>query len=373
VKVPYFEPWINHKDKQMVSLALNNRWLTNGKYLKEFESKISKFVKTKYAIGVSNATQALHLSIRSLDIKPNDEIIVPTFTFVATANAVTYCNAKPVFVDVDSKTFNINPMEIKKNITKRTKAIIVVHYGGQSCDMNEIQKIANQHGLLIIEDCAHALGSTYHNKKCGSFGITGCYSFYPTKIITTAEGGMIVTNNRSITNKVRILRSQGMDLQANEREKKAKWKYDIVDLGYNYRMDEMRAALGVSQMKRINEINVLRIKIAKYYNSKIKMIEGLTIPKTSNDRNHIFHLYTIKIEKAYHLSRDELFLKLHKKGIGTSVQYYPLHLMSYIKNKFKIRKNDFPVSNTIKDQIMCLPIFPKMNQKQIDYVIKNLQ
>ncbi len=372
MKIPFFIPWINQKDKNSVKDALSNRWLTNGPILQRFENEIKKFVNTKFSIGVGSATHALHLAMRSLGIGPNDEVIVPTFTFVATANAVRYCGAKPVLVDVDPDTFNISTKEIEKNITKKTKAIIPVHYGGQSCDMNEIISISKKNNISIVEDCAHSLGAIYNRKKCGSIGDIGCFSFYATKVITTAEGGMITTNSKHLHKKTELLRSQGMSIQAKDREKRARWQYDIIDLGYNYRLDELRSSLGLSQFQRINQINNLRQRVASKYDSKISKIKGLTTPYKKSNRNHIFHLYTIKVEKDYHLTRDELFTKLHKNGIGTSVQYYPLHLMSEFSNEYK-NSNSFKNSNSLKDQVLCLPIYPKISNKEIDFVVSKLQ
>ena len=344
MKVPYFVPSISLNDKKEVVKALDSRWLTNGPNLKNFEKKFKKFVETKYAIGVGSATQSLHLSMQSLGIGTGDEVIVPTFTFAATANAAIYCGAKPIFVDVHYDTFNMNPSEVKKKITKKTKAIIPVHYGGQSCDMDEILSLSKKYELKVIEDCAHALGTSYKNTKCGNMGTVGCFSFYPTKIITTGEGGMVTTNSKEIYKKIKILRSQGMNISPDEREKKAKWRYDIVDLGYNYRLDEIRSSLGVSQLRRVCEFNKKRIKIAKKYHKLISKIKGICIPKNKEERNHIYHLYTIKIENEYQLTRDELFQKLYKNGIGTSVQYFPLHLMSYYKKNYFHNASEFPVA-----------------------------
>ena len=372
MKVPYFEPWITETDKKFVISSLNQRWLTNGPFLKKFENKFKQYLNTKFSIGVGSATQALHLSLRCMNLTTDDEVIVPTFTFAATANAVKYCGANPILADVDPSTFNISPSEIEKNITKKTKGIVVVHYGGQSCDMTEILHIAKKKNLFVVEDCAHALGTTYEGKKCGSFGDTGCFSFYPTKVITTGEGGMISTSKKSLSKKISILKSQGMNISAKEREEKLSWKYDIVDLGYNYRLDEMRSALGYSQLKRINEINRRRIKVAQTYDELIRKIKGISIPITQNNRNHIYHLYTIKIEKNYHMTRNELFAKLSKNNIGTSVQYIPLHLMSLYRKEYKNKIRNFPNSNILKDQILCLPIYPIMTRKQIEYVVSHL-
>ncbi len=372
MKIPYFTPWLTKEDGKNILKTLNQRWLTNGPNLKKFENKFCSLIGSKFAIGVGSATHALHLSVKSLGIGPGDEVIVPTFTFAATANAVEYCGAKTIFADVEQDTFNISPKEIQRKITKKTKAIIVVHYGGQACDMDKIISISKKRGLKIIEDCAHALGSTFKNKKCGSMGITGCFSFYPTKIITTGEGGMVTSSNSRISHKICMLKSQGMNVLPSEREKKGKWRYDIEDLGFNYRLDEIRAALGLSQFRRVKEINRRRINIAKKYNSLIKKIPGLSIPATKSDRNHIYHLYSIKIEKNYNLTRDQLIQKLHKNNIGTSVQYYPLHLMSYFEKKYHYKKLQFPNANILKDKILCLPIFPTMTEKQVKFVVSKL-
>ena len=369
MRVPYFLPWITNEDKKTVVQALDQRWLTNGPFLKKFEKGICNFLGTKYALGVGSATQALHLSLRAANIKSGDEVIVPTFTFVATANAVKYCNAKPVLVDVDPLTFNILPSEIEKKINKKTRAIVVVHYGGQSCDMDEILKIAKKNNLIVIEDCAHAFGSTYKKLACGSIGKTGCFSFYPTKIITTGEGGAISTNDNKMFKKIQILRSQGMNVSADEREEALEWKYDIIDLGYNYRMDEIRASLGFSQLKRVKKINKMREKIANLYNQKLQNINGIVIPHKKLDRNHIYHLYTIKITEDFHITRNELFKKLSKNGIGSSVQYVPIHLMSLYKKEYQEKSNSFPNANKIKDQVLSLPIFPTMNIRQIEKVV----
>ena len=371
MNVPYFEPWITSQDKKFVMSSLNSRWLTNGPFLQKFEKIVSNFLKTKFAIGTSSATTSLHLSLRALGIKPGDEVIVPTNTFAATENSVLYCGATPILADVDLDTFNISVTDIKKKITKKTKAIIPVHYGGQSCDMKEIINISKKFNLKIVEDCAHALGSTYKNKKCGSFGVCGCFSFYPTKIITTGEGGMVSTSNSNIARKINLLRSQGMSVSAKSRESTGSWKYDVVDIGYNYRIDEMRCALGFSQMKRIDQINKLRIKVAKKYDKALSKIEGIILPINKKDRNHIYHLYPLRITSDYHLTRDELFAKLHDSGVGCSVQYIPLHQMSY--NEKIIQKNQkFPNADLIKNQILCIPIYPKINDKQIQKVVSIL-
>lgn len=373
MKVPFFVPWISKNDKKSIMNVLDQRWLTNGPQIKKFEQMFREFLKTKYCVGVGSATNALHLSLRALNIGPGDEVIVPTFTFAASANAVDFCQGTPILTDVDSSTFNITASEIEKNISKKTKAIVVVHYGGQSCDMSEIMKISKKNKIPVVEDCAHSLGSLYKGKMCGSIGSTGCFSFYPTKVITTGEGGMLSTNSSNLFKIVNSLRTHGMSILPPQREKKGSWKYDIKDLGYNYRLDEIRSALGISQLMRINDINKKRINLANIYTKKLSKVPGIITPIQKPDRNHIYHLYTIKITKDYHLTRNELFEKLHKSGIGSSVQYIPLHDMSFYKQKYRSKQNKFKNSNLIKNQVLSLPLFPTMTKKQIEFVIKTIQ
>ena len=263
MKVPYFKPWITTLDKKNVLKALDQRWLTNGPFLFKFEERVRRYVGSRYAVGCSTATHALHMCLKSIGVTKNDQVIVPTLTFASTLDVVKYCGAKPVLCDVDLNTLNISTTEIEKNITNKTKAVIIVHYGGQACDMREILNLSRKYNFHIIEDCAHALGSTYKNNYCGTIGKAGCFSFYPTKIITTGEGGMITTNDKRIYDKTKLLRSHGITRNPKERESNAIWKYDILEMGYNYRLDEIRSSLGLSQMKRINQINNKRIKIAK--------------------------------------------------------------------------------------------------------------
>jgi len=341
-----------------------------GKKIREFETKFCKKINAKFGVAFNSATSALHAAVVSVGVKPGQEVIVPPYTFTSTATSSLMHNAIPVFSDVKKDIYCLDPNKLKNVLSDLTKAIVPVHLFGHACDMDEILSIAKKHGLKVVEDCAHALGATYQNKKCGSIGQTGCFSFYPTKIITTGEGGMVTTNNTNFFKKISVLKNQGMNITPEKREKTAQWRYDIIDIGYNYRLDELRSSLGLSQFARINEINKKRIKIARKYDQLLSKIKGILIPIKKKHRNHIYHLYTIKVEKDYYLNRNELFIKLHKNGIGASVQYYPLHLMSYNKKLYK--KSDFSNANILKDQIISLPIFPTMTLRQIEYVVSKI-
>ena len=304
--------------------------------------------------------------MRALNIGPGDEVIVPDLTFAATANAPLFCGAKPVFADIDEKTFNISPKDVLERITSNTKAIIPVHYGGQSCDMTELLEIAEDHKLFVVEDCAHSLGAEYKGKKTGTFGAMGCFSFYPTKIITTLEGGMITTNDEQIDKKLRILREHGMSRNALERESNAAWYYDVVDLGYNYRLTEAQAALGISQMDRIETGIRRRIQGASYYSKKLKSTQNIVLPYQAQDRSHIFHLYTIRIqEERDGANRDAVFVQLRDAGVQSSVHYTPLHLMSFYKQFIKKKSPRFPVAEKIYREILSLPLYPTLTRKNI--------
>jgi dTDP-4-amino-4,6-dideoxygalactose transaminase len=370
IKIPFSRPWVSVSDRNIVLKALQNQWLTNGPYKKKFESNFSKYLNTKYSTAVSSGTSALHLALKAIGITNNDEVILPTFTFVATDAVVNYCNAKSVLVDVDIDSFNISPNEILKKITNKTKAIIVVHYGGQSCDMDQICKIAKKFDLSIIEDCAHSLGAKFENKMCGTLGDVSCFSFYPSKTITTGEGGMISTKHQKVSEKIKLLSSHGINISINEREKNATWNYDVEEIGYNYRLDELSSALGYSQLKKISTIIKKQRKIAEEYTKSLKNIKGIITPKIKYTRDHVFHLYTIRVTEEFQLTRDELFKKLHKRGIRSSVQYTPLHLMTYNKKKYQKTIDNFPNANLLKEQVISLPIFPQMTRKEIEYILE---
>jgi len=371
-KVPFFVPWVTEEDKKAVIKALSSRWLTGGPKAKDFEGMFANYLGVKNSLAVNSCTAALHLSMRALNIGPGDEVIVSVLTFAATANAPLFVGAKPVFADIDDKTFNIAPKSIRDKITEKTKAIVAVHYGGQPCDMKEIMQIARRHNLYVVEDCAHSLGAEYRGKKTGCIGSVGCFSFYPTKVITTIEGGMATTNDEEIARKIELLREHGMTRSALAREETSTWYYDVVDLGYNYRLNEVQAALGISQLKRVEEINKRRIAAAHYYSHELKEIEGIIPPYEAKERTHVYHLYAIRVTGRYGIDRNELYRRLSAKGIGLSVHYTPLHLLTFYKQNLGYKKGDFPNAEKVSDEILSLPLFPKISKSQIDYVVKEI-
>ena len=368
VKFPAYEPWISNDDKRIVNTALNQTMLTFGPQLEKFESDFSKYTKAKYAIAVSNCTAALHLSLKVLGIKENDEVIIPDLTFVADANAILACNAKPTIVDINKNNFFLSISNLKKNITKKTKAIIPVHIYGQVCNIDEVLDVAKANNLKVVEDCAHAIGTFHKSKHVGTIGNTGCFSFYPTKNITTAEGGMVITNSKNIADKVRQLRSHGMLKSLKSRYAGGyPWVFDISEPGYNYRLDEIRCALGISQLRRVAKINKMRKTAVSYYHSKLHNIPGIILPDMVRDKSHSYHLYTIRVTKSFGMSRNQLFKKLKQAGIRTTVYWMPIHKFTAYRKYAK--KSSITNASKIYDEILSLPLFPNISKKHQDAVI----
>jgi perosamine synthetase len=373
-QIPFYKPWINGQDRKSVFAALKSRWLSGGPIAGDFEKQFSEYVGTKHAVAVNSCTAALHLAMRALNVGPGDEVIVPVLTFAATANAAIFCGAKPVFADIDERTFNISPKDVMEKVTSKTKAIIPVHYGGQPCDMKELAEIADDNKFFIVEDCAHSLGAKYADQLTGSLGVIGCFSFYATKIITTLEGGMLTTNDEEIDRKVRILREHGMTRNAINRESSSTWFYDVVDLGYNYRLTEAQSALGISQLNRIEEGIRRRLKIARFYTKQFTQKgAGVTTPYEASNRSHIYHLYTIMLQsKGSANARDALFRRLIESGIQPSVHYTPLHKMSFYKQFLK-KQTQFPIADKVCREILSLPLYPTLTLKEAATVARRIK
>lgn len=371
IKVPLFYPWITNADKKAMLDCMNSPILSGGPKLKEFELKFAKYTGSKYAIGVSNATAALHISLLTLGIGKNDEVIVPDITFAASANSVALTGAKPVCADVD-ETLNISIKSIEQKITKKTKAILPVHFAGFPAPMDKIKKIATKNNLSIIEDCAHAVGSFYQKKHVGTFGDTGCFSFFATKNLTTVEGGMITTNSKTIADTASKLRSHGIDKTLDQRyQNQSPWIYDILIPGFNYKIDEPRCALGISQLKRINTITKKRRNAASYYTSKLNNIPGIEVVNSKNTKGHVYHLFIIRVKEIFPLERNQLHKKLQENDIQSTLHYYPIHNFNYIK-KQKISEKDFPNSNSAAKECLTIPLYPTITKKQQDHVISTI-
>ena len=372
MRVPFSAPWISMNDKRAVLSALSQRWLTGGPKTLRFEQSFAAQIGVKYAIAVNSCTSALHLAMRALNVGPGDEIIVPTLTFVATANAAILCGAKPVLADVDERTLCISAKDILPKISARTKGIVVVHYAGQPCDMDEILSIAKKKKLFVVEDCAHSLGAKYGRHETGSLGTAGCFSFYPTKNITTLEGGMITTDNSNIAKSAMLLRNHAMSRSAQNRESIGNWYYDVMDLGDNFRLNEIQSALGISQLRRLRTMNAMRARAARVYTKILASVKGILTPYEAGKRTHAYHLYVVRVLKErFGLSRDELYTRLVQRGIGLSVHYTPLHRLTFYK-KFVGVHGNFPVADKVYPELLSLPIYPAIRMKQIEYVTEQI-
>ncbi len=358
--IPIAKPFMGDEEIKAVTDVLKSGTIAQGPKVKEFEQRFAEFIGIKNAVAVNSGTAALHCSLYAAGINKDDEVITVPLTFIATANVILMQGAKPVFVDVEDETFNIDPTKIEEKITKKTKAIIPIDIYGHPYDYDKVKTIADKYGLKIIEDACQAVGAEYKGKKCGTLGDISAFSFYATKNLTTGEGGMITTNNDKFAELARRFRHHGQSEQK---------RYEYYGLGYNYRMTDICAAIGIEQMKKIQQINSTRINNAAYLSKSLKKINGITIPTIKKGCKHVFHLYTIKVEDNFKLKRDELMEYLNKKGIGCGIYYpVPLHLCAHIR-KFGYKENDFPVAERLIKQVISLPVHPYVTKEQLDYII----
>ena len=367
-KIPLFNTDFDERELQAVASVIKSGWLTMGEKTREFEQRFAEFIGVRHAIAVSSCTAALHLALLALGFGPGDEVICPSLTFVATANAIRYTAATPVFADVSNfEDWNISLESIKKVKTPRTKAILVVHYAGYPCDMPSICEYAKKEGLKIIEDCAHAPGASIGNKKVGSWGDIGCFSFFSNKNISTGEGGMITTNNDKIAENIRLMRSHGMTTLTLDRHKGHAFSYDVIKLGYNYRITEITAALGLVQLDKLNDNNKKRKEIVKYYQSLLNKIDNISIPFGNHPEESAYHIMPILLPKEVNRYKLMSFLKQH--GIQTSIHYRPIHTFSIYKS---ILHDDLPLTEEIGQRTITLPLYPNLSKEQVEFIVQTL-
>lgn len=368
-------PRIEKDEIDEVVKTLKSGWIGTGPKTAEFEKMIAYYAGAKYAIAINSCTAALHLSMIAADIGPGNEVIIPAMTFCATANAVIHTGAKPVFVDIDKQTTNIDPLLIERAITKKTRAIIPVHFAGRPCGMDKILKIAKKYNLLVIEDAAHAIGAEYHSKKIGSIGDATCFSFYVTKNITTGEGGMVTTNNKEFADKIKICSLHGLTKDAWHRYSDKGYKhYQVIYPGFKYNMTDMQASLGIHQMKKIKKYQNIRDKYWKMYNTGLANLP-LTLPAPPEKNTiHAKHLFTILLDlDRLKISRDEFMDKLYKKSIGAGVHYIALNLHPYYQKTLGYKKGDFPNSEYISERTVSLPFSPKLTINDVERIIKEVR
>jgi dTDP-4-amino-4,6-dideoxygalactose transaminase len=359
-------------ERKMVDRVIKSKWLTMGETVERLEKKFAEFIGSKHAIAVSSGTAALHLAMRALNIKPNEEVIVPSLSFVASSNAILYVGAKPVFVDISGlDDFNLSCDDLEKKITSKTKAIMVVHYGGYLADMDEIKKIATKRRLFIVEDSAHAIGADLNSKMAGTLGDVGCFSFFSNKNLATGEGGMIVTDNDRLAKRLKLLRSHGMTSMTLNRHKGHAYSYDVVELGYNYRMTEISAALGILQLKKLPKANKKRKVLTNIYVSNLEKAESLSIPFRDYPRKSSYHLFPILLDKK--VNRKKFMELLKREGIQSSIHYPPIHRFSFYRMNLKGKETKLPLTEYVGAHQVTLPLHPLLEEEDVVFVCERIK
>ncbi|HJH27985.1 MAG TPA: DegT/DnrJ/EryC1/StrS family aminotransferase [Methanophagales archaeon] len=367
-KIPLFKTYWDEEDIESVTNVIKrgSYWAT-GPEIQEFENKISEYVGTKYAVTFNSGTSALHALLLAYDVKQDDEVIVPAFTFISTPNAPLFVGAKPVFAEIEDGTFGLDPEDVKERITPKTRAIMPIHYGGCSCLIRELKEIAEDHNLLLIEDAAESLGAEIKNDKVGTFGDSAMLSFCQNKVITTGEGGAITTDSKEVYEKLKLIRSHGR-LETEDYFTSTGYM-DYITLGYNFRMSTMTAALGLSQLKKIDKVIQMRRERAEYMTKKLSRIEEITLPIPPPDYFHVYQMYVIRINENL---RNDLMKYLSEKGIMTKVYFPPIHLTHFYRTKFGYKGGELPITKEVSDEVLSLPMYPTLTEKEVDYIIEKI-
>lgn len=370
MEIPLFKIYWDEEDiKSVNNVIKRGAFWAGGTTVDEFEDKIAKYIGRKYCVVFNSGTSALHADLLACGVKPGDEIIAPSFTFIATANAALFVGAKPVFADIEEKTFGLDPESVKKKITEKTKAIISIHYGGCPCLVEELKKIADEYNLLLIEDAAEAFGAKIKDKKVGTFGDSAMLSFCQSKVITTGEGGAVITDSKETYEKLKLVRSHGRQEDLNYIN--APEYLDHITLGYNFRMPDMVASLGISQINKADRLIEMRRKNAQYLTERLKAIDEIIVPVPPNDYFHVYQMYTIRIKRGKEV-RDNLIKHLSEKGIMTKVYFYPIHLTRFYKKEFGYKGGELPITEKISDEVLTLPLYPTLTKEEVDYIFETI-
>ena len=369
--LPFHVPEITEDEIQAVVETLQSGWLTTGLKVKQLERDFADYIGCGHAVAVNSGTAALHLALEAVGLKEGDEVVVPSMTFAATAEVVLYFRAKPVLVDCEGDTLNMDYLGLEEAITPRTKAIIPVHIAGQPCDMDRILEIAGNYKLKVIEDAAHALPASYRGRKVGAIGDITCFSFYVTKPVTTGEGGMATTNNEEYADRMRVMSLHGISKDAWKRyTSEGSWYYEILSPGYKYNLTDIAAAIGIPQLKKCDGFWEARKRIAGIYNQAFADLPEIRTPVCQPDVQHAWHLYVIQLElERLSITRAEFIDALKRKNIGTSVHFIPLHLHPYYRDTFGYTARDFPNASAAFERIVSLPIYPKMTEADVEDVV----
>lgn len=368
--LPYGHQWVDDKDIAAVIQVLRSDWLTTGPNISAFEEAFAAQVSAKYAVAVSSGTAALHAAMFAAGIGPGDEVLVPSMTFAASANCVVYQGGTPVFIDVDPETLLLDPAQAEAKITSCTKAVMAVDYAGQPCDYDSLWTIADLHGLALVDDACHAIGGSYKGRPVGSFADLNIFSFHPLKNLTTGEGGMITTGNAALAQRMRIFRNHGVSTDHRQRAQQGAFYYEMIELGYNYRLTDFQCALGLSQLPKLPEFVRRRQAIAAHYNAAFADMPAVKPLAVRPDVSHAYHLYVVQFDlDQLAASREKIFMALRAEGIGVNVHYIPVHLHPFYRQRFGTGPGLCPVAEAAYEQIISLPIFPRMMENDVEDVI----
>ncbi len=373
-RVPLCDLDYGPEEIEAVAKVLQSKWLTQGEVTREFEKEFARYLGVRNAVAVSSGTAALHLGLLALGLKPGEEVIVPSLTFVATCNAVRYWGGIPVFADVQSESdFGLSPGSIAHRITRKTRAILVMHFGGHPCDMPSIRKLSKDRGIFLLEDASHAPGSSLDGQKIGTLGDLGCFSFFSNKNLATGEGGMVVTGRDDVAEKIRLLRCHGMTRQTLDRHQQTtksageNRSYDVIGLGFNYRLDEMRSALGLVQLGKLDENNGRRRAVMKEYRERLDGVDGISLPHANHRGISAAHIFPVLLDKT--LSRSKFMDFLASDGIQTSIHYPPVHLLHSYREEGMTREGLLPLTEEIGKREVTLPLYPDLSGEDIDLVV----
>lgn len=371
--LPYSRHSIDQEDIQAVVEVLNSEWLTTGPKVEEFEASITELVGSKYSVSVSSGTAALHAIMFAINIMPDDEVIVPTITFAASANCIVFQGGTPVFVDVDSSTLLLDLNQVEDKITTCTKAIVAVDYAGQPCEYDELRAIADKYGVILIADACHALGGNYKGSPVGSLADLSAFSFHPVKHIATGEGGAVTTNDSKFAERMRTFRNHGITTDHRQRIQMGSWFYEMVDLGYNYRLTDFQCALGISQLRKLPRYIQRRQEIARKYDETFAKVPEISPLTVRQNVSHAYHLYVIQLElEQLQVDRTHVFTELRMQGIGVNVHYIPVHQHPYYQQNYGMKRGDYPIAEAVYERIISLPIFSSMSDDNINIVTDSI-
>jgi perosamine synthetase len=368
--LPFHVPNVSDEEVRAVARVMKSGWMTTGPQVRRFEEEFARYIGVRRAVALNSATAALHLALLALGVEEGDEVLVPTMTFAATAEVVFYLRAKPVLVDCLPGTLNIDPRKLEKAITRRTKAVIVVHFAGHPCDMDEIMAVARRRGLKVIEDAAHAPPARYKGRMVGTFGDAACFSFHAIKTVTTGEGGMLVARSRALADRVRILSLHGISKDAWKRYAAGgSWRYDIRLAGYKYNMTDIAAAMGLCQLAKCDASWEARQRHARRYSERLRDVPEVRTPAALPHVQHAWHLYVLQLRvERLSISRDRFIELLNKANIGVSVHFIPLHRHSFYRRTFGFGPGSFPTADDAFKRTISLPLYPRMSRSDVDYV-----